>query len=253
MFRSHVSSKTKKQNRIEQLNRRFQLSIPMNTNTRYSLKKASFPPDDSTCSSTGSDSSNVSMENTCGQVRFCEEVIEFLPSRRFLTREETCTVWFSKHELADIKASLRLIYNRPENNNEVFRTAVDRVQQLFARQNLYVMVDADDPEKTALDSIDHQRLIYKEAAYILGRDEARGLERMQYGKPAVGKFWAKSLHIQRYVAAVLETQNRLKHCPLETRTSGIAAQCHSVPSTLWALAVADADEEAVVDKFQLKT
>jgi hypothetical protein len=240
-----------RQDQIVHVNTKFQLSIPMNGAPLFSLKKDPLFQDDSiktvsTCaSSTRSDSSDSSTNSAGKHVHFCDDIITFLPLRTILTQEDCDTLWFSRSELAEMKAALRGIRDKQEKEDPKFQEARDLVQKLFARRNLHVTADSDDLESTENSLVDSQRLVYKEAASILGRGEARGIERLHYGKTIAVKFGAQTLHIHRYIEEVLKAHELVRDCPPDTRVACVAAKCDSLPAVVWALAMADADEEAV--------
>ena len=227
---------------IVHLNTKFQLRIPMSAAPQFSLKKVLLFPDDSTtCSSVSSDSSVSSSGRR--RVRFYDDVIEFLPSRKILTQDDTNVLWFSRSELSEMKSTFRRIHNR-QAEDPSFREAVSDVRYLFSRQCVHFSRDTNDSESLESEFVSHQRRLYKVAAKILGRDDARGLERFHYGKTVTSKSVTKWEHMQSYVATVLETQRLVRDCPPDTRASCIAAKCHSSSSVVWALALADADAEA---------
>jgi hypothetical protein len=230
--------------RIEYLNTKFQLRIPMGPSPHVSVKKVLYFPDDSTaCSSVSSDSSVSSTRGAERHVHFCDDIIEFQPQRKVLAQADSEILWFSRSELSEIKATFRRIHNR-EIEDPRFREAANRVQRLFSRQKLYVSADTDNAEPSESEHINCQALHYKDAARILGRDDARGLERFHYGTTTVSKSGTRWQHIQRYVATVLDAQKLAWDCPLERRVAFIASKCHPLPSIVWALASADADSEA---------
>lgn len=236
---------------IEYLNTKFQLRIPMNSKSTVSMNKVSPLPDDSTaCSSISCDSSVSSVRTVRRQVHFCEEIVEFQPPRKVLTEADIDILWFNRSELSEIKSTFRRIYNREYGYDTRLKEAANRVQRLFSRQNLHVLADSDNDEASEADCVSRQVLYYLDAARILGRDDARGLERFHYGTTIVSNSSVRWQHIQKYVAAVLDAQKLAWNCPLESRAAFIAAKCHSLPSVVWGLASADADEEAVSVLFE---
>jgi hypothetical protein len=235
---------------IEYLNTKFQLRIPMNSSFSVAVKKVLPFSDDSTARSSSSSDSSVSFTRTARrQVQFCEDIIEFQPLRKVLTQADSETLWFSRSELSEIKATFRSICNR-ECKDPNFEEAVKRVQCLFSRQTLYVFADTDYAEVSEAEDVSCQALYYTDAARILGRDNARGLERFHYGTTTISKSIPRWQHMQRYVTIVLEAQKCAWNCPPERRAAVIASKCHSLPSIVWALASANADTESVRELFE---
>jgi hypothetical protein len=244
---SSLSSNSVGPDHIEQLNSRFRLRIPMSTKSNIRLKETLFHSDDSTCSARSSRSNQSSIGTArVKRVRFFDQVVEFLPIIEFPSDEEVSTIWFSQAEIADIKIALRNIWKGPHINDANFVNAVEVIRQLFDDNNDTILRKSNDTKSAIADSLSSQQILtYKECARVLATNEGRGLERMYYGTSTFSKVGAKSLHVQRYVASVLETQEKLINCSIDARATAIAAQCQSLPSVLWARVVADFDLESV--------
>jgi hypothetical protein len=231
---------------IQQLNSRFGLRISTSDKVKISLKETAFHSDDSAYSTSSSCSDQSSIGTTQVKcVRFSDQAVEFLPYINFPSAEEASAIWFSASEISEMKNSLRKIWKGPHINDPDFVTAVDMVQQLFAGQNV--------PDEENLNDFDgviepsQIKLIetYKDCARIFERHEGRGLERLYYGKSTFSKVGAKSLHVQRHVRSVLDTQGICKDIFVVEANDTHFEHCEPSPSTWWARISATVDAESV--------
>ena len=239
------STTTVRENDIEQVNARFRLRIPRNSSSKIILKDAFLHSDDSTCSTRSSRSQQSSISTTAGKhVRFSDQNVVFYPSKDCPTDDETAAIWFNRTEITNMKNELRDIWKGPHIHDQDFVIAVDLVQNLFTGQ-VIPLTNFEKRDKV-LDAAQVKQIeLYKECARILAGNEGRGLERIHYGKGTLSKVGAKSLHVQRFVRSVLDVQQQMKNCEIESRSAAIAAQCQSLPSIWWAQISAEVDAESL--------
>ena len=229
-----------------QLESRFRLRNPKNR-SKIVRKETFLFSDNSTCSKQSSCSNLSSKQDVPGKhVHFNDEVVLCLPSLNIPTDDEAAAIWFTTAEITNIKNELRNIWKGSHTDDQDFIAAVDLVQKLFNGQ-VILSEDTKKPEKSEKSNFDDAQMkqieIYKECARILARNEGRGLERMHYGKSTFSRLGAKSIHVQRFVQSVLELQDRMKDCEIDSRSDAIAAQCMASPSIWWARLTAEVDAE----------
>ena len=234
-------------NHVEKLNARFQLKVPTKDSPNFFVRKSTFPCDDSISSNCSRQSSNNSVD--AKRVRFCSKVVEFQSVCNYTAAEQSFT-WYNNFELSDIKYSLKRIYQQPRNDDPIFLIAVMLAQRLLLLQKQYEVIDADEQESTNQYSEEQQRLLYKEVALVLRQNDARGLERMFYGKSTMA---AKSVHVQNHVQSVLATQAQCKNMSPDKRATAIAAKCQSsLSSNFWAQVIAEVDSDSCYDDIELQ-
>jgi hypothetical protein len=233
--------------RIEHLNSRFRLRIPMTTNSNIQIKNTSFHSDDSTCSTRSSRTNQSATCNTAVKhVRFSDHVVEFLPTTEFPS--EASMIWFSQEEVAKFKIALRDIYKGSHINDAEFVTAVNAIRRFFEDNGTPITTCSNEAEYVITNLLlPEQILLYKEYAHLLATNEGRGLERMYYGSSTFSKVGAKSQHIKRHIASVLATQDKAKDTHIDKRADSIAAhcQCQTQTSVVWARILAMCDLESV--------
>jgi hypothetical protein len=219
------------------------IAAPHKSMNSMLVKKTSTMSDESTCSVTSAPSSMSSLEGRT--VHFSEEVTVYVAVAHELTRREVRDLWLSRRELVAIRERVRRESHLLLRRNPLYIQAVEHMQTILARRNLYAIVDLDEVCK-ATDLAERQQCsIDVAAARILVASEGRGLERVCAAHIMSIHSTRSINHIQRHAMTILDTQALLQHCCDDERTQCIAELCHSESSVTWARMMAEADAESV--------